>query len=165
MLGHRVGVTSSQGAGKRRRVRALQRYVLNPPVKALVWFGLVPGHVLIETRGRRTNKRRATVVGMHVKEGTGWIVAEQGSHAGYVRNLQADPAVRVRVSRRWLRARAEVVPDDDPDVRLDSFGSRSHAAAVRRFGTSLLTIRVDLLPTDDAPQNAHPETTPGPHQN
>jgi deazaflavin-dependent oxidoreductase (nitroreductase family) len=139
----------------------MQRYVLNPPMKLLVWFGLVPGHVLIETRGKRTGTRRTTVVGMHVEDGTGWIVAEQGGHAGYVRNLQADKAVRVRISRRWCRARAEVVTDDDPNTRLDSFGRRSHAAAVRRFGTSLSTIRVDLSPTDDAPQNAHPQTTPG----
>jgi deazaflavin-dependent oxidoreductase (nitroreductase family) len=161
MLSHRVGVNSSQDARKRRRVRALQRYVLNPPMKLLVWFGLVPGHVLIETRGRRTGKRRTNVVGMHVEERTGWIVAEQGGHAGYVRNLQADPAVRVRVSRRWCRARAEVIPDDDPDARLDSFDRRSHAAAVRRFGTSLSTIRLDLSPAEDAPQNTHPQTTPG----
>ena len=151
-----MGVNSSQDARKRRRVRALQRYALNPPMKLLVWFGFVPGHVLIETRGRRTGARRTNVVGMHVEERTGWIVAEQGAHAGYVRNLQADPAVRVRVARRWCRARAAVIPDDDPGARLDSFGRRSHAAAVRKFGTSLLTIRVDLLPTDDVNQNARP---------
>ena len=155
-----MGVDSSRDARKRRRVRALQRYVLNPPMKLLVWFGLVPGHVLIETRGRRTGTRRTNVVGMHVEDGTGWIVAEQGAHAGYVHNLQADPAVRVRVSRRWRRGRAEVIPDDDPDARLDSFGRRSHAAAVRRLGTSLSTIRVDLSPTEHPPQNAHPQTTP-----
>ena len=40
--------------------------------------------------------------------------------------------MRVRVSRRWCRARAEVIPDDDANTRLDSFGRRSHAAAVRR---------------------------------
>lgn len=31
---------------RRRRVRLVQRYILNPPMKLLVWFGLVPGHVL-----------------------------------------------------------------------------------------------------------------------
>ena len=131
-------------------MRVLQRYVLNPPAKLLVWAGLVPGHVLIETHGRRTGKRRATVVGMHVDEGTGWSVAEQGRYAGYVCNLQADPSVRVRISRRWRRARAHMVPDDDPQARLDTFGRRSHAAAVRRFGTDLTTVRIDFLPTDRA---------------
>lgn len=127
-------------------MRVLQRYVFNPPMKLLVWVGFMPGHVLIETHGRRTGKRRTTVVGMRIEEATGWLVAEQGRHAGYVRNLQAEPAVRVRVSRRWRRARAHVVPDDDPQARLDTFGRRSHSAAVRRFGTDLTTVRVDFPP-------------------
>src|SRR6476659_7356921 len=94
---------------KRNRVRRLQRYVLNPPVKALAWAGLVPGYVLIETRGRRSGKRRRTVVGLHVEGDVGWIVAEHGRHAGYVRNLEHDPAVRVRVGHRWRWARADIV--------------------------------------------------------
>jgi deazaflavin-dependent oxidoreductase (nitroreductase family) len=124
-------------------VRALQRYLFNPPMKLMVLAGLVPGQVLIETRGRRTGKRRTTVVGIHVEGATGWIVAEHGRHAGYVRNIEADPAVRVRSSRRWQSARAEVVPEDDPRARLEVF-PRRHAAAVRRFGTDLTSIRVDL---------------------
>jgi hypothetical protein len=48
---------------KRRRVRLLQRYLLNPPVLLAVRLGLVPGYVRLETTGRRTGKRRRTVVG------------------------------------------------------------------------------------------------------
>ena len=129
---------------KRNRVRRLQRYVLNPPIKALAWAELVPGLVLIETHGRRSGKRRRVVVGMHVEGDVGWIVAEHGRHAGYVRNLEHEPDVRVRAGRRWRQARAEIVDGDDPQARLDTFGRRSHAAAVRRFGTELTTIRVDL---------------------
>ena len=125
---------------KRRWVRLLQRHVLNPPAKALVWAGFSPSHVLIETVGRRSGNRRRTVVGMRIEETTGWVVAEHGRHAGYVRNLEAQPQVRVRVSRRWRQARAEVLDGDDPLARLGGFG-RSHAAAVRRFGTELTTIR------------------------
>jgi deazaflavin-dependent oxidoreductase (nitroreductase family) len=117
------------GQRKRRRVRFLQRYLLNPPIKLLVWAGLVPGHVLIETKGRRSGKRRRNVVGLHLDGDTGWIVAEHGRHAGYVRNLVADPDVRVRIGRRWRPANARVVDDDDPEARLDSFGRRSHAGA------------------------------------
>ena len=132
-------------ARKRRRVRAIQRYVLNPPVKAVVWAGLAPGYVLLETRGRRSGKRRVTVVGMHIDGSTGWIVAEQGRHAGYVRNLEAHPEVRVRRSRRWHDARAAVVDGDDVQARLDQFGRRTHASTVRRFGTQLTTVRVDFV--------------------
>lgn len=142
-----VGMSHAADGRKRRRVRLLQRYLLNPLTKPLVWAGLVPGHALIETRGRRSGRRRRTVVGIHMEDRTGWIVAEQGAHAGYVRNLQADPDVRIRLRGRWREARAEVIPDDDPQARLDSFGRRGHASAVRRFGTDLVTVRVELLPS------------------
>ena len=135
---------------KRRRVRLAQRFVLNPPMKLLVWAGLVPGHALIETTGRQSGKRRRTVVGMRIDGATGWVVAEQGRHAGYVRNLDAEPEIRVRIDRRWHRARAQILDDDDPQARLDSLGVRGHAAAVRRFGTDLTTVRVDFEPVPAA---------------
>lgn len=131
-------------AAKRRRVRAVQRYVLNPPMKLAVRLGLVRGCVLVETVGRRSGRRRRTAVGMHVDGTTGRVVAEQGRWAGWVRNVEADPQVRVCLRRRWRPARARVVPDDDPEARLDAFQRRGHAAAVRRFGTELLTVRFDL---------------------
>ena len=129
---------------KRRWVRLLQRYLANPPAKAAAWTGLIPGYALVETRGRVTGRRRRTVVGMVVDGDTGWVVAEQGRHAGYVRNLEADPDVRVRLRGRWRPAVAHVMSDDDAEARLDRFGRRSHAATVRRFGTDLLTVRFDL---------------------
>lgn len=138
-------------AARRRRVRRMQRWVLNPPMKAATWLGVVPGHVVIETTGRVTGCRRRNVVGMHLDGDTGWVVAEQGRHAGYVRNLEAEPRVRVRVRRRWRSATAVIVDDDDPQARLDAFAMDSHAAAVRRFGTALLTVRFDF-DESDAPQ-------------
>jgi deazaflavin-dependent oxidoreductase (nitroreductase family) len=138
-------VENEQASRKRKRVRLLQRYVLNPPVKAAVWTGLVPGYVLIETTGRRSGQRRHNVVGMHIEGDVGWVVAEQGRHAGYVRNLEAHPNVRVRIRGRWRDATARIADDDDPQARLRSF-SRSHAASVRGFGTDLTTIRFDLTP-------------------
>lgn len=129
---------------KRRWVRRLQKYAANPPVKLAVFLGLVPGHVILETTGRKTGKRRRTVVGVHRGDSSLWIVAEQGRHAGYVRNLEANPQVRVKLRGRWSAAEATVVDSDDPQARLDSFGRPSHANAVRRFGTALLSIRLDL---------------------
>lgn len=128
-------------------MRLLQRYLLNPPIKVGAWAGLLPAHVLIETKGRRSGKRRRNIVGMRLDGDTGWVVAEHGRHAGYVRNLEADPEVRVRIGRKWRRARAHVVEGDDVDARLDAFGRRSHAAAVRRFGTELTTVRFDFVPS------------------
>jgi len=137
-------VSGGASERKRRRVRFIQRYVLNPPMMLAVRMGLVRGHVLIETTGRHTGMRRRNVVGMHVEDSTGWVVAEQGRHAGYVRNIEANPRVRVCVRGKWRTAVAHVVADDNAEARLDSFARPRHAANVRRFGTDLLTVRFDF---------------------
>lgn len=132
-------------ARRRRRVLAYQRWVLNPPMRVLVWLGLVPGHVLVETVGRRSGKRRRTVVGAHRDDGVVWIVAEHGRHAGWVVNFEAaDGAVRIRTRARWHDAQAEVLDGDDPAARLATWGRPGHARAVRTFGTDLTTVRVVL---------------------
>jgi deazaflavin-dependent oxidoreductase (nitroreductase family) len=131
-------------AARRRRTRRIQRYVLNPPMKLTAWLGLDRRHALLETTGRKTGARRRTVVGVHRDGSVLWVVAEQGRHAGYVRNLEAGPQVRVRVDRRWREATATILDDDDPVARLSTFGDDKHAALVQKFGTSLLTIRLDL---------------------
>jgi deazaflavin-dependent oxidoreductase (nitroreductase family) len=144
---------------KRRWVRLLQKYVANPPVKTATFLGLVPGHAIIETTGRKTGKRRRTVVGVHEEGSALWIVAEQGRHAGYVRNLEAQPRLRVRLRGHWRTGVGTVVADDDPNARLEMFRRSSHATAVRRFGTELLSVRVDLLsgPGKGPPRLSRPE--------
>lgn len=133
-----------EDSARRKRTRLLQRYLLNPPMKALVWLGLSPGHVLVETRGRRSGRLRRNVIGMLMADGRGWVVAEQGRHAGWVLNAEAHPQVRVRVGRRWRPAVVTVLPDDDAEARLDGFARPGHAEAVRRFGTQLTTVRFDF---------------------
>src|SRR5205807_6617106 len=90
---------------KHRFVHLLQKYFLNPPIKFLFAIGIVPpGYALLETIGRKTGKLRRTPVGDGRVAGRFWIVAEHGRQAGYVRNLMANPRVRVKV-REGLRAR------------------------------------------------------------
>src|SRR4051812_1016955 len=113
-------------------------------MKAAVWWGLVPGHMIVETTGRVSGKRRRTVVGCQREGDVLWVVAEQGRHAGYVRNLEANPPVRLRLDRRWRAAVGVVVDADDPESRLDADFDPKHATLVRRAGTALLTIRFDL---------------------
>jgi len=132
---------------KRKRIRRVQRYFLNPPVRLATWAGIVPGNVLVETVGRRSGKRRQTPVGMKVDGDTGWVVSEHGRKASYVRNIEAQPDVRVRIGRRWREAQAHVVPDDDVEARLAWFGRAGHVAAVRRFGTDLVSVRFDFPPS------------------
>jgi deazaflavin-dependent oxidoreductase (nitroreductase family) len=136
---------------KRRRVRRMQRYVVSPPMKVLTRWGLLPGNVLLETTGRKSGQPRNTVVGLHADptdDAVWWVLSEHGRHAAYVRNIEADPRVRICRKRRWQPARAEIVDADDTEARLSTI-SRSHATAIRRFGTDLLSIRIHLDPAPD----------------
>ncbi|HTW11988.1 MAG TPA: nitroreductase/quinone reductase family protein [Solirubrobacteraceae bacterium] len=141
---------------KLKLVRAVQRYLVNPPVKLLFGLGIVPpGYALLETIGRRSGRARRTPVGDGLVGDTFWIVAEHGYRAAYVRNLQADPRVRVALRRgrqtAWRSGIARVVPDDDPRERqrrlaATSLNRRLNAFVVRAMGTELVTVRVDLEP-------------------
>lgn len=129
---------------KRRRVIAFQKYVLNPVTRLVA--GTFPGWVLLETTGRRSGKPRRTPLGGS-REGpdTFWVVSEQGMRANYVRNIAADPNVRLRIVGRWRTGRATIVPDDDVHARLRT-QSRWNRTAVRMVGTELLSVRIDLDP-------------------
>jgi deazaflavin-dependent oxidoreductase (nitroreductase family) len=135
---------------KRRASTFLSAKVFNPLVKAAASSGLpLFGVAILETRGRRTGRVRRTPVGPLVSGSTVWIVAEHGRHASYVRNLEADPRVRIRLGRRWRTGLAHVVPDDDPRARLRGM-PRLNASVVRAMGSELLTVRIDLANGKDA---------------
>ena len=131
----------------RRRVSTfLSARLFNPLVKAVTRAGpAVPGIAILETTGRRSGRRRRTPVGAAVDGDTAWIVAEHGRKAGYVRNIEADPRVRIRIGRRWRSGTAHPMPDDDPRARQRSMPAMN-AAVVRLMGTDLLTVRIDLDP-------------------
>lgn len=132
---------------KRKLVTALQVRLFNPPVRALAARGLLPGIAVLETTGRKSGEPRRTPVsnGYEPATNTFWIVAEMGRKASYVRNIAADPRVRVRVRGRWREGTAHVLDGDDPRARLRSI-SRLNASGVRAMGTALLVVRVDLDP-------------------
>ena len=90
---------------KHRIVHTLQKYVLNPPIKLALAIGLpLPGYALLETRGRKTGKPRRTPIGDGRIGNQFWLVAEHGMKAGYVRNIERDSHVRLKV-REGLRYR------------------------------------------------------------
>src|SRR5467141_4320278 len=139
---------------KRRIVHFLQKYLFNPPIKLLFAIGVVPpGYALLETIGRKTGKPRRTPVGNGRVGAQFWIVAEHGQKAGYVRNIAAIPRVRLKLRdglrARWYTGTAHLLSDDDPCERQRWLAyqlpsNASTAAAVRLFGTQLLTVRIDL---------------------
>lgn len=132
---------------KRRLATALAKYVVNPVVRPAISLGLAPPMVaLLETTGRKSGEPRRTPVGNGLDGDTFWVVAEHGRRAAYVRNIEADPRVRVKVRRGWRTGRAQLLPDDDPRARQRRMGRTVNAAVVRAMGTELLTVRIDLDP-------------------
>jgi deazaflavin-dependent oxidoreductase (nitroreductase family) len=134
---------------KRRLVTAVQTRALNPLVRAALERGLTPpGYALVETVGRKSGEPRRTPVGDGLDGQFFWIVAEHGRQAAYVRNIEANSRVRVKVKGRWRSGTAHVLPDDDPRQRQRRLGRRLdrrlNAAVVRAMGTDLLTVRIDL---------------------
>ncbi|KOV66214.1 nitroreductase/quinone reductase family protein [Streptomyces sp. MMG1121] len=122
---------------KHRLVTRFQRHLANPLNRRL------PFQVLLETTGRSSGLPRQTPVGGRRVGTSFWLVSEFGHASQYVRNIQADPRVRVRISGRWHHGTAHLLPDDDPVARLRTL-PRLNSVAVRAFGTDLLTVRVDL---------------------
>ena len=131
--------------GKRAAARFVTNRLVNPVVRRLIAGGLWPRtQALLETTGRRTGQPRRTPVGNGLREGSFWIVTEHGYAADYVKNIQADPRVRVKVGRDWYSGTARILPDDDPLERLRWLDRPVNDAALRLVGTQQLTIRVDL---------------------
>jgi deazaflavin-dependent oxidoreductase (nitroreductase family) len=134
---------------KRRLASGTAKYVVNPIVRKLFRLGLpAPGTAILETIGRKSGESRRNPVTNGLDDGVFWVVAEHGRRASYVRNIEANPRVRVRVGRRWHQGTARVVPDDDPRERLRYINrrptTRLNTATVRLLQTDLLTIRIDL---------------------
>jgi hypothetical protein len=78
---------------------------------------------------------------------------QHGMEAGYVRNIERDPRVRVKLREglkyHWRTGTAHLLSDDDPRERQRWLASHlpsstGNARAVRLFGTQLLTVRIDL---------------------
>ncbi|MFD3525568.1 nitroreductase/quinone reductase family protein [Streptomyces sp. NPDC058653] len=122
---------------KHRAVTTLQRWVANPLSKRM------PGQVLLETTGRTSGQPRTTPVGGTRVGQEFWLVSEYGDKSQYVRNILADPRVRVRIKGTWHTGTAHPMPEDDPRARLKSLPT-GNSAMVRLVGTNLLTVRVDL---------------------
>ena len=130
---------------KRRASTWLTTRVVNPMVRRLLEHGLAPRSVaLLETTGRRSGEPRRTPVGNGLRGKEFWIVTEHGRRAAYVRNIEANPRVRVKVGRRWHAGTAHVLEDDDPYERMRKLGRPANDTLVRLVGTEHLVIRVDL---------------------
>lgn len=117
--------------------QTFQKRIANPVTRRL------PSQTLLETTGRRSGEPRRTPLGGRKIGNQFWFVSEFGERSQYVRNIKADPHVRVRLRGRWHSGVAHLLPDDDPHARLREL-PQLNSFGVRTFGTELLTVRVDL---------------------
>ena len=134
-------------AVKRAVMRFATNRMLNPITRPLLERGWWPRtQALIETTGRRSGLPRRVPVGNGLRADQFWIVTEHGYGADYVKNLQREPRMRVKVGRTWRRGTAHILPDDDALQRLRWLRRPCNDAALLLIGTQQLTIRVDLEP-------------------
>jgi deazaflavin-dependent oxidoreductase (nitroreductase family) len=132
---------------KRRASTFLSARIFNPLVRAAARAGLpTPSVVILETTGRRSGEPRRVPVTRLVEGDTLWIVTEHGRKAAYVRNIEANPRVRVRLGRRWRTGTARLTSEGNWRALQRRMPNKLNSAMVRLMGTEHLTIRVDLDP-------------------
>jgi len=129
----------------RRVVRGYQKFVGNPLLRPSA--GIMPGWAVIETVGRRTGLPRQVPVGGRLHGDSYWLVAGDARQSAYVRNIEVEPRVRVRVHGRWRSGTAHLLPGDNARRRLLRLNPvNSLFVWIANRGAGLLTIRVDLEP-------------------
>lgn len=159
-----------------RRSLHLQNRVFNRLAVLLLRRGLAPPtYALLETTGRRTGRTRQIPVANGLQGQTFWLIAGLGRDAQYVRNIEANPRVRVKarparlrdgLRMRWHSGTAHLMPEDDarqrhrqlgtgrPGYRLDGILLK----ALSRLGSGrMLTIRIDLDPSARYGDSARPQ--------
>ncbi len=80
--------------------------------------------LLLTTTGRRSGEKRVTPLQYEEIDGLYYLGAARGLKADWVRNIQANPQVEIRLGAKHLRGCAEVVNDpkrfaDFMEVRLE----------------------------------------------
>lgn len=147
----------SDGRGRRRKPRLIDR-----AMRVLLNAGIgTRGTALLETIGRTSREPRVTPVtnGLDADAGVFWIVTEHGHATGYVRNIEANPHVRVRVGRTWHAGTARVMAADEPDgdpqavmarIAATNPHARANLGIVARAGAEHVVVRIDLDQTAPA---------------
>ena len=144
---------------KYRVVTTMER-ASNRLIRLALRAGFAPrAFALLETTGRRTGQPRHTPVGNGLAGDTFWLVAAHGTQADYVRNLQAEPRVRVRASGTWRAGTAVLLPGDDIAARSRTLPFQWDAAIGRMMASAPLTVRIDLDP--EPGRGSEPGTEPG----
>jgi deazaflavin-dependent oxidoreductase (nitroreductase family) len=138
------------GGGLQHR---LEKFVFNPLFRIALRLSIAPrAFALLETTGRRSGLPRLTPVGNGLDGDVFWLVSEHGKNGSYVKNLIANPEVRIKVGRHWRTGTAAVLDDDDALNRRRNIDKangligRADGVIFRASASSPATVRVDLHP-------------------
>jgi deazaflavin-dependent oxidoreductase (nitroreductase family) len=120
-----------------KRPRGLRRLALRAPLllyRARLGWLLGERFLLLVHRGHRTGRARKTILEVaHRDERAGEVVviAAWGETAAWYRNLQAAPAIEVRIGReRWLAPNHRFLDERELITVLESY-QRAHPSAAR----------------------------------
>ena len=116
-----------------RRPNALER-TLNRAIGALAGLGLGPAHIwVLEVRGRRSGRVRATPVDLLSDRGRLYLVAPRG-YTEWVRNAEASGEITLRRGRAAYRLRV-LTAAEKPAV-LKAYLDRFHREVQRYFAVA-----------------------------
>ena len=74
-------------------------------------------YLYLTTTGRRTGLPREIEIWFTERDGRFYLIAEHGEHANWVRNIRANPRVRVRVADLQFTGTARLVDDErEPEL-------------------------------------------------
>lgn len=124
-----------------RLITPVQRYIANPVGRRVARY--LNSQAVLETTGRKSGQPRTTPIGGRQVGLSYWIVSEFGRKSQYVRNIEANPHVRLQIRGVWHTGVAVLLDEDDSRRRLREL-PWLNSALVRLAGSDLLTIRVDL---------------------
>lgn len=105
---------------------------------------VVPFWVVLETTGRHSGQPRRKPLARGITEGTQMLlVSVHGRRADWVRNIEADPRVRLRTGFRWRDGVASVEPLTPQQLQRFSSYIRSVAGRFAMDGTEQVLVRID----------------------
>ncbi|NEW45606.1 nitroreductase family deazaflavin-dependent oxidoreductase [Nocardia cyriacigeorgica] len=103
-----------------------------------------PFFVVIETTGRKSGLPRRMPLARGITDGTVIsLVSVHGRRADWVRNIEADPRVRLRTGLRWRTGTAMVEPLTAQQLARFNTYIRSAADRFALDGTEQVLVRVD----------------------
>ena len=96
--------------------------------------------IIIETIGRKSGQRYRIPVGFLEENGKLIVISEDGPHASWVKNAQANEQLRVFLRGRWRQARLQL-GTGDPESYLRRM-NRVHAAFVHTESSAPSVIEI-----------------------